>query len=114
MAKDNILDIINIENEADQDKIIKELENSVNNNYFKYITNLLSKINIDDNCIIKFRILLLKDLLLKVNLQYKELIDNEGGILTSNSALECQKITEIFDYKNTLEKEINTLELEIT
>ena len=114
MAKDNILDIINLENDAAQDKIIKELENSVNNNYFIYITNLLSKINIDDHCILKFRILLLKDLLLKVNLQYKELIDNEGGILTSNSALKCQKITEIFNYKNTLEKEINTLELEIT
>ena len=73
----------------------------------------LSKIKIDDQYIVKFRILLLKELLLKVNAQYKELIGSENDISTSNSALECQKIRQIFDYKNTLEKEINILEIEI-
>ena len=111
--KDRIIEIIEQEKEISQENMIKELENSIDNNYIKYIIDLLSKIKIDDQYIVKFRILLLKELLLKVNAQYKELIGSENDISTSNSALECQKIRQIFDYKNTLEKEINILEIEI-
>jgi DNA primase len=61
----------------------------------------------------KFRILLLKDLLLQVDQQYKSILGQIDEIETHQSAITNQKIKEIFSYKNSLEQEIFALEKEI-
>lgn len=61
----------------------------------------------------KLSILLLKDSLLQVEEQYKEALSKIDEIQTHQSAITNQKIKEIFDYKNSLEKKILSLEKEL-
>jgi recombinational DNA repair ATPase RecF len=60
----------------------------------------------------KFGILLLKDLLLQVDQQYKEALSRIDEIETHQTAITSQKIKEISDYKNSLERKILQLEKE--
>lgn len=111
--KDKILEIIELQKDLNEDKIITHLEKTVNNNQIIQIKDLLTKIKIDDLYLLKFRILLLKELLLKVDQQYKDCLTRVEEIKTDHSSIENQKIIELFDYKKDLENEINNLEQEI-
>lgn len=90
--------------------IDKDIEKTI-----KEITIILTHLGDEDlNLILsKFRILLLKDLLLQVDQQYKATLGQIDEIETHQSAITNQKIKEIFSYKNSLEQEIITLEKEI-
>ena len=61
----------------------------------------------------KLSILLLKDSLLQVEQQYKEALSKIDEIETHQTAITNQKIKEIFDYKNSLEQNILSLEKEL-
>jgi DNA primase catalytic core len=61
----------------------------------------------------KLSILLLKDSLLQVEQQYKEALSKIDEIETHQTAITNQKIKEIFDYKNSLEQKILSLEKEL-
>ncbi|MBU6339344.1 MAG: DNA primase [Rickettsiales bacterium] len=60
----------------------------------------------------KLNILLLKDLLLQVDLQYKEALNKVDEIDTHQTTVTNQRIREIFDYKNSLEQKILSFEKE--
>ena len=62
----------------------------------------------------KFGILLLKDLLLQVDQQYKEALSRIDEIETHQTAITNQKIKEISDYKASLEQKILSIEKDLT
>ncbi len=90
-----------------EENLLEALEKSGFNIDVAEIKNILARLSINDLDLVsvKFRILLLKDLLLQVEQQYKESLTRID---------EVQKIKEIFDYKNSLEQRILALEKELT
>jgi len=109
--KDLIIELI----ENDEKNLVQALEKSGFDNDMKEIKNILARLGnsaLDSN-LIQFRILLLKDLLLQVDQQYKESLSKIDEIETHQSAVTNQKIKEIFDYKHSLEQKILSLEKEI-
>ncbi len=118
--KDKIIERIE-ENEENNENIANNLllalENYGHNNYINNIRALLNGAfdgfnNLSESEISnKMRLLLLKNLLLQVERQYKQALSIDN-IDTHQTAVIDQKITEIFAYKNTLEHEILALEKE--
>ena len=84
------------------------LENSEFSSYTNTLKTMVTGLNLKnfDSCENKLRILLLKDLLLKLELQYQE-------SLHKTDDLHSNKIKEIFDYKNTIQLLIIQLEKDI-
>jgi DNA primase len=101
--------------DENEKKILARLENTGSNSYIDDIKNILISLEDSDSSanISRFRILLLKDLLLQVNAQYKDSLSKIDEIQTHQSAITNQKIKEIFDYKISLEQEILLLEKEL-
>lgn len=62
----------------------------------------------------KFRLLLLKEFLIKIEEQYKNHLNNFDQIQTNESLVIDQQIKEIFDYKNFLQQEILDIEQELS
>jgi DNA primase len=93
--------------ENNEENLFETLEKSGFDADVTEIKNILARLSIGDLdlVLVKFRILLLKDLLLQVEQQYKESLTRIE---------EVQKIKEIFDYKNSLEQRILALEKELT
>ncbi len=81
----------------------------------KEIENIVARLaDIDlESATIKFRLLLLKDLLLQVEAQYKEFLYKNDELETHATAVSSQKIKEIFNYKKSLEAMILALEKEL-
>jgi hypothetical protein len=79
------------------------------------LKNMLARFESNDldSQLTKFRILLLKDLLLQVEEQYREALSHIDEISTHPSAITDQKIKEIFDYRNSLQVKIMALEKDI-
>jgi DNA primase len=79
------------------------------------VKNLLASIGSSDLelATIKFRILLLKDLLSQIEVQYQESLSSVDEISTHVSSITDSKIKEIFDYKNSIQAMIRALEKEI-
>jgi len=96
--------------------LLKALEKLDNNNHVSKIKRVVARLgNLNlESVPIKFRILLLQNLLLQVDEQYKDSLIRIEEITTDKSAISDQKITEIFKYKNQLGQEILTLEKELT
>jgi len=109
--KEVVIDLI----ENNEENLLQALEKSGFDNDIAEIKNVLARLGTSDldSNLIKFRILLLKDLLLQVEQQYKESLSKIDEIETHQSAITNQKIKEIFDYKNSLEQKILALEKEI-
>jgi len=109
--KELVIDLID-ENEK---KILARLENTGFNREIDDIKNIIISLEGSDFSanISRFRILLLKDLLLQVDAQYKDSLSKIDEIETHQSAITNQKIKEIFDYKISLEQEILLLEKEL-
>lgn len=113
--KDRIIGLIEEDPDLDEKTLLVALEKSEFDKDMTDIKNILARLgttDLDSN-LIKFRILLLKDLLLQVELQYKESLSRIDEIETHQTAITNPKIKEIFDYKNTLEQKILALEKEI-
>lgn len=116
--KDLVVEIIE-NSELNQENIIKSLENSAKELDFSQnlaeIKNILASINDIslNSALAKFSILLLKDLLLQVDLQYREVLNKIDEIETHQSEMINQKIRELFDYKNSLELKILSLEKDL-
>jgi hypothetical protein len=106
--------IVNLIDENCQN-IVEELEKSEFKLYNREIKSILVRQNSNcENVKQKFRLLFLKDLLLKVEEQYLENLNTTDEIQTHQTTIsENQKIIEIFDYKKTLESQIRELEKEI-
>lgn len=94
---------------------ISELENSEFSTDIAEIKNIVAGINYQDleSSLIQFRILLLKDLLLQVDQQFKDSSKEIDNINTHQTAITNPKIKAIFDYKKSLEEKILFLEQEI-
>jgi DNA primase len=109
--KDELLSAIE-NNESDYLEAIKSAEFSTE---IYEIKNLLARFGNDDLelATIKLRILLLKDLLSQVEVQYQEALSAVDEISTHVSAITDQKIKEIFNYKNSLSAMIMALEKQI-
>jgi len=103
-----------IENHSEN--VIADLEKGEFNNDIAEIKNILASLGKTDLNLspIKFRILLLKDLLLQVDQQYDEYRSKIDEIDTHQSAITNQKIREIFDYQKSLGQQILALEKETT
>jgi DNA primase len=101
--------------ENGEKNLLPALENSEFSNDMVEIKNTLAKLgsSTSDSSLAQFRVLLLKDLLLQVNLQYKDSLSKIDEIETHQTTITNQKIREIFDYKNSLEQKILFLEKEI-
>ena len=106
--------VVNLIDENCQN-IVEELEKSDFKLYNDEIKNILIRQNSNcENVKLKFRLLLLKDLLFKVEEQYLENLNTTDEIQTHQTTIsENQKIIEIFDYKKSLESQIRELEKEI-
>lgn len=94
--------------------LIEILENSAASADLNDLKNVLASIQglALDSARLKLSTLLLKDLLLQVDQQYKEALSRVDEIETHQTAITNQKIKEIFDYKNSLERKILALEKE--
>ncbi len=114
--KEQIIEIIDENSDYDAKKILETLEKSCSNDDIVGITNIVNGLKGSDSNtnLLKFRILLLKDLLIQVDQQYKESLNKIDEIKTHQTELCDQKIREIFDYKNSLEQMIITLEKQTT
>jgi|GEM_PF-942428 len=66
-----------------------------------------------DSSSTKLRLLLLKDLLLQVEAQYKESLNKIDEIETGKTTISDPKIKEIFDYKNSIQTMIYMVEKEL-
>ncbi len=102
--KEFLIDLI----DNDSKNLLEMLENSDFNSYTKTFKAMIAGLNQKnfDSCENKLRILLLKDLLLKLELQYQE-------SLHKTDDLHSNKIKEIFDYKNSIQLLIIQLEKDI-
>lgn len=109
--KETIIELI----EGGEKNLLAALEKTEFNNDIADLENILARLGTTDldSSLIKFRILLLKDLLLQVDSQYKESLSKIEEIETHQSAITNQKIKEIFDYRNSLQTKILALEKEI-
>lgn len=114
--KDDIIDKIDEESESDEKKLLLMLENYSNSSYNRAIRALIKKDflgfeNLTENEVnAKTRLLLLKNLLLQVEKLYKQALSKIDEIDTHQSAVNDDKVTEIFAYKNEVEQEIAELE----
>lgn len=114
--KDSVIDVIEENPAFAANDILKALENSISNNDLTDLKNVLASIQslTLDSAQLKLSTLLLKDLLLQVDQQYKEALSKIDEIETHQTAIINQKIKEIFDYKNSLERKIMLLEKDNT
>lgn len=106
ILKDEILEKIALE-----ENVLEKIdENFVNE--AKEVKNLLASIKDNDLelATLKFRLLLLKDLLEKVQSQYKEFSSEVAEISTDIKNINDEKIQEIFNYRESIKKAILTLE----
>lgn len=105
LLKESVIELI----ENNEKDLLAALEKSQFNEDIADIKNILVRLApIDlDSGVIKFRILLLKDLLLRVEQQYQE---SHQETLGQFDEVTNQKIKEIFNYKNSLEQKILSLE----
>ncbi len=112
--KDSVIGLIEEEHEVVTENLFKALENSGHGNDLNDLKNVLASIQslTLDLAQTKLSTLLLKDLLLQVDQQYKEALSRIDEIETHQTAITSQKIKEISDYKNSLERKILQLEKE--
>jgi DNA primase len=109
--KDFIIDLI----ENDDSEILNTLKDSEFKSDIENLeitSNLLKNLE-NDKVFIKFKIILLKDLLLKIEQQYIESLEKFDEIETHESEITNQKIKELFMQKINIEHEIFSLEKEI-
>jgi DNA primase len=104
--KDSIIDLIE-DRDNEQINLLSALENPEFHNDIEDIKNILARLGTSDldSALIKFRVLLLRDLLLQVDLQYKDSLSRIDEIEAHQT---------IFDYRTSLEHKILSLEKEIT
>ncbi len=109
--KELVLELI----DSGEQNLLAEIEKSEFAPEAGEIKNMLARLGNAglESLLIKFRILLLKDLLLQVELQYKEALSQIDEIETHATAITNQKIKEIFAYKDSLQAMIMGLEKEI-
>lgn len=113
--KELVLELIEDNPDLSGEKLIAALEKLADDKNIKDIKNIFSHLeDFGSNAnLVKFRILLLKELSLKIDEQYKETLKRVDEIETHQTAVINQKIKEIFTYRNSLEQEIAALEKEI-
>lgn len=121
--KDRILNLIEENEGFDEKNLLLALEKSDESPYIKDISNLLQNMSHfdmvqdgEDNDLLinkKMNLLLLKELLLQVEEQYKQSLLKIEEIETYQTTIINQKIKEIFAYKNSLEQKILDLERDL-
>ncbi len=108
--KDFIVEMINDNNAITTQELLQILneQQKINNN----ISGLVDNIKFFDLNIaqIKFKILLIKDLMAQVSAQYNAALKQVDGISTHSTQVTDNKIREIFSYKNSLNNLIIKLE----
>lgn len=112
--KESVLSLIEEDQGITTENLFMSLENSGSQPNLNDLKNVLASIQglTLDLAQSKLSILLLKDLLLQVDQQYKEVLGKIDEIETHQTAITNQKIKEIFDYKNSLERKVLLLEKE--
>ena len=95
-----------------ENKLLETLESSEFNSYNQQLVSMVASLakNSFESCKNKLRILLLKDLLLQLEIQYQESLQKTDELQTHQSAITDQKVKEIFDYKNSIQALIIKLE----
>ncbi len=117
--KDEIISQIEENNEVAEKNLLKTLENYSDSGYNRVIKALIKKDfagfeNLAENEIYrKTRLLLLKNLMMQVEKLYKQALSKIDEIDTHSSAVNDDKIMEIFAYKNEIEQEVLDLESQI-
>jgi DNA primase len=113
--KEIIVDIIDLG--GDSEEIFESLiESKIDNKIFEELKFCFQSINLEEENIaeIKLKALLLRDLLLQVEEQYKDSLKKIDDITTDRSEVVSHKIREIFDYKNFLQQKILMLESQLS
>lgn len=105
--KDEIIENLEINQDLQFEKINEDFSDEV-----KELKNLLASIKDSDleSATLKFRLLLLKDLLQKIESQYKEFYSEVEEISTDIKKVNDKKIQEIFNYRESIKKAILSLE----
>lgn len=118
--KDEIITAIEESEGVDEKNLLQTLENSAFDGYIKEIKNLVAAMSnpnfvMEDETVIsqKMSLLLLKELLLQVQQQYKQALLKIDEIETGSTSIYSEKIQEIFAYQNSLEQKILALEKEL-
>lgn len=95
-----------------ENKLLETLETSEFSSYNQQLITMIASLakNSFESCKNKLRILLLKDLLLQLEIQYQESLQKTDELQTHQSAITDQKVKEIFDYKNSIQALIIRLE----
>jgi len=110
--KDAALELIDEVENINQEILLETLEKSESGNYIREIRNLLATISSldlelsNESINQKMSLLLLKELLLQVDYQYKESLSKIDEIETYQTTIISEKIKEIFAYRNSLEQKI--------
>ncbi len=112
-AKDLLVELLENESDLLSDEILTYLEGQGFYEDVVEIRKIISDFknsNLDiDSATFRIRILLLRNVLLQADLQYRDLL-KESEIETHQTEIINPKITEIFNYKNSLEQKIILLE----
>lgn len=112
--KESVIEVIESDENDDLGKIFDKISQFCEKKPLLDLKNIVRSITSLDEEFGKYKlsILLLKDSLLQIEGQYKEALNKIDDIQTHQSAITDQKIKEIFDYKNSLEAKIMSLEKE--
>lgn len=114
--KDKVIEIIDENVTINEKNLLLALENYGYNNYIVDIKGLIDGVFYGGFAVLenevdkKMSLLLLKELLLQINEQYKQALAKIDEIDTHQTAIINQKIKEIFAYKHSLEQKILLLE----
>lgn len=106
--KDFVVELI----DDGQKNLLEMLENSDFSSYNMTLKTMIAgliKISFE-SCKEKLRLMLLKDLVFQLEIQYQELLTKTEELQTHQSAITNNKIREIFDYKNSLQLKIIEIE----
>jgi DNA primase len=122
--RDSIFDIrqVNLSNEKltsfkefilelldnNEKNLLETLDNSEFKCYNSSLKAIVSKFKIVnyESCKNQLQILLLKDLLLQLDIQYQESLNKNEELKTNHSGIISGKIKELYDYKNIIEAKI--------
>lgn len=113
--KSELTDLIDQEGASEKEKFYQIAAELAGEKLAKEIAKMVSSLENSDleANLVKFRILILQDLLLHVEAQYKSSLSEIDDVETSHSAITDRKITEIFEYKKSLQQRILRLEQEL-
>lgn len=114
ILKDEVVELLE-EDDYVKEELLEKLSQSHEKQDIVAIKNFLAICKTLDNnkAVLNLRILLLKELLFRVDFEYRQCLSDIDNIETQQTTITNQKINELFNYKTSLEKQVFDLEQEL-